>query len=501
MCLEDKKYLQIHHSEGIACLKEVQFNPPVVNDEHVLLILRPKYVGICSSDIKEITGSRIDRSDFGHECLLEVIESDHINYKPSDLVVLDPHINVERDSAFSELMCISASPKSIEKALYKVQGLNPLWILVEPLACVIHACEHVSFREVDKILIVGAGFFGYLFYKYLESKGLSCTITNRSNKRLEYLKSFDEEINTVYQDDLKSNFFDVCIFSGSSIDYDFMLNQITSVKPQGCAIMFSPVEQDFKHNMYDIRNHELYSPIKIKHKIVYFQGTSGAQDIDFNKSIKSISNNEFSQSIEGILDKPLNIVDGTKRINALVNGDISYKKSYIEMSESKNKLKYINYELKLDLSSAKTEATNLHVEKVSLANVESLIELYEFVSSKWDWGSRLNWSTNQWFSHISKNTNYVFLIKGGVENKENQGFFEFYSYKNNSIKIKYIALMDSWIGKGIGCQILIYIIALAKGMGFDEIYVETRSTDHKNALKNYYKQGFNLLNSVEVIYE
>jgi threonine dehydrogenase-like Zn-dependent dehydrogenase len=172
----------------------------VVASNEPQLIMKPRLVGICRSDIKELLGTRTIRHDFGHEILAEVIAGNvKSSYVPSvgDFVVLDPHIEIQRTSGFGELIIASGSEENLAEAFIKVPTsiIDDRLIFTEPLACA-HQCVSNLLRFEQKesleglsVGIVGAGMTGTLIGLLCKHYGATVTIINRSEERLHFLES------------------------------------------------------------------------------------------------------------------------------------------------------------------------------------------------------------------------------------------------------------------------------------------------------------------------
>lgn len=173
-------------------------NEKITIPEEPWLIVRPKLVGICRSDIKEFLGTRTIRHDFGHEIFGEVMASSSPQLPQlGSLVVLDPHIEIKRSSGFGELIVASADIDSLRKAFVIISSsiLEDKLVFVEPLSCAHHCVANLlKFKKQERleglsIGIVGAGMTAILIgllYKYY---GAAITLINRSKGRIDFLKS------------------------------------------------------------------------------------------------------------------------------------------------------------------------------------------------------------------------------------------------------------------------------------------------------------------------
>src|SRR6478752_6994866 len=109
--------------------------------QETFVVVKPLVVGVCSSDVKELSGVRPHRKDFGHEIVGTVI---HTNMdgplRAGDRVVYDPHVKLTRNSGFSEFVIASSPAAGLEKAFLKVGESLPVdkLVFLEPMACIVH---------------------------------------------------------------------------------------------------------------------------------------------------------------------------------------------------------------------------------------------------------------------------------------------------------------------------------------------------------------------------
>ncbi len=110
----------------------------------------------------------------------------------------------------------------------------------------------------------------------------------------------------------------------------------------------------------------------------------------------------------------------------------------------------------------------------------------------------MKWSVEEWSSHILENTTYFRFI---VNNYNKIGFYELRKISRDVGLIKYVALLDEFIGLGYGKQTIYLIKKLARENALTKLLVQTRNTDHSNALRSYLKAGFIILKEEELTFE
>jgi threonine dehydrogenase-like Zn-dependent dehydrogenase len=180
------------------------------------LVLKPAFVGVCRSDLKELAGARHQRRDFGHEIVAQVVHSPPASLVRSGRwVVLDPHVAVERGSGFSELLVITGEPDALDRCVVPLEGSpDQSAVFVEPLACVEHALSHMPVAPGADWLILGAGHAGFLMYTSLRAQGHRVSLANRSRKRLDGLAAAGvaPEADLLRLDDVEPGSYDgVCV--------------------------------------------------------------------------------------------------------------------------------------------------------------------------------------------------------------------------------------------------------------------------------------------------
>ncbi|MFZ2499699.1 GNAT family N-acetyltransferase [Methanosarcina sp.] len=164
------------------------------------------------------------------------------------------------------------------------------------------------------------------------------------------------------------------------------------------------------------------------------------------------------------------------------------------------KSKYLETTLSLDdLAQKEEEYTEISsVIPSNAEDIDTVISYYKIIANKWGWFSRLQWSFEEWSNHILDNTTYFRFI---VNNYNKIGFLELKRISRDVGLIKYVALLDEFIGLGYGKQTIFLIKKMAKENALNKLLVQTRDTDHPNALKSYLKAGFVILKQEELTFE
>lgn len=127
-----------------------------------------------------------------------------------------------------------------------------------------------------------------------------------------------------------------------------------------------------------------------------------------------------------------------------------------------------------------------------------VIDFYKKIAQKWGWNSKLSWSYEQWSKHLLDPSVVFHLL---TQSKNFIGFYEFDIFPKNIGKIKYVALLDEYIGHGYSKNIISMIKMLAFKNGVSKLFTQTRNTDHPNAIKMYINAGFVISKEEEIYVE
>lgn len=203
---------------GVRMLVEPWPEPPADRD---WVVVEPLLAGLCSSDLKELRRTREEtRSDFGHE-LVGRVHDTTVDGLPQGLrVCLDPHVAVERTTAFATAMLLSGAPQALRAALPAAPPSAPdeRAVFVEPLACVARCASHVE--PGARTAIVGAGSSGALLSVLLRLRGCAVTLVNRGAARLEALRgrSLMEGVGLLRAADAPAGDFQTVVVTTTALD-------------------------------------------------------------------------------------------------------------------------------------------------------------------------------------------------------------------------------------------------------------------------------------------
>ena len=311
------------------------------------LILKPRLVGICRSDIKEFLGTRTVRHDFGHEILAEVVESntnDDQLPKAGDLVVLDPHIKIRRTSGFGELIVATGSNENLAKAFVTVSSSigDDKLVFTEPLACAHHCVSNLLRYEQRETLdglsvgIVGAGMTGILIGLICKHLGATVTIINRSEDRLCFLEntSVYNTSELSLKDDIEQE-FDIVIPTTTFLFPDVLKFCENIVQDSGLILLYGGTKAGDifpEHKELDIDNiRRSQSLVKILSDNKHFRigGTHGATTEDFLSVGKLLRDCPQDFPVDKLISNRIKLADVPETIIEMTKKEI-FGKTLVE---------------------------------------------------------------------------------------------------------------------------------------------------------------------------
>lgn len=161
------------------------------------IVVSPRLIGICRSDLKELTGVRTMRNDFGHEIVGDTEwASDSLGFVRGDRICFNPHPNIARTSGFGEFLVAQGEVGPLREAFIGVpHSISPeSLVFCEPMACAQHCVSKLlenlgreSLREC-RVGILGAGIAGSLIGLLAKNLDGSVTLLNRNTQRLDFLR-------------------------------------------------------------------------------------------------------------------------------------------------------------------------------------------------------------------------------------------------------------------------------------------------------------------------
>jgi GNAT superfamily N-acetyltransferase len=120
--------------------------------------------------------------------------------------------------------------------------------------------------------------------------------------------------------------------------------------------------------------------------------------------------------------------------------------------------------------------------------------LYIAVGGPWSWHTRLAWNHEQWLEWLGRPEVETWI---GYLSGTPVGYFELEIQPGGQVELVYFGLLPTFIGRGLGSELLSAAVARAWEVATQRIWVHTCSLDHPNALANYQARGFRIFDVEE----
>jgi GNAT superfamily N-acetyltransferase len=136
----------------------------------------------------------------------------------------------------------------------------------------------------------------------------------------------------------------------------------------------------------------------------------------------------------------------------------------------------------------------LDIRRAEVPSPEFSRFLYTAVGSDWWWYDRLIWSRAKWLEYLERLgvETWVAYISGTPA-----GYFELEAQSDDAVELVYFGLLPTFIGRGLGSELLTTAIERAWQLEPDRIWVHTCTLDHPRALEHYQSHGFKLYKTEE----
>ncbi|PRY42846.1 alcohol dehydrogenase catalytic domain-containing protein [Umezawaea tangerina] len=212
---------------------------PLAHDGMPGVLVRTELMGVCRSDLKEITGVRGGPSQFGHE-LVGVVEDGVLPV--GTRVCLDPNVPVRRGSGFARRLWVSGAAADLARALPVAPdgvGARTL-VFAEPAACAAH-CVAMAERHLGTpprtVTVLGAGVAGVLIAGLAELGGAGVALHNRGRDRLDFLVSRGVLPGVVGRG-VPPDSQDVVVVATSFVFPDLLRDALRLVRPGGVVMLY-----------------------------------------------------------------------------------------------------------------------------------------------------------------------------------------------------------------------------------------------------------------------
>ena len=140
----------------------------------------------------------------------------------------------------------------------------------------------------------------------------------------------------------------------------------------------------------------------------------------------------------------------------------------------------------------------LELRRAEIACPELNRLLYVAVGSDWWWYTRLGWTREQWLAWVDRPELETWV---GYLSGTPAGYFELELQAGRQVELSYFGLLPSFIGRGLGAELLSAAVERAWQHDPLRVWVHTCTLDHPRALPNYQARGFKVFKSEESIEE
>jgi GNAT superfamily N-acetyltransferase len=137
----------------------------------------------------------------------------------------------------------------------------------------------------------------------------------------------------------------------------------------------------------------------------------------------------------------------------------------------------------------------LEVVRAEIPSPELNRFFYTEVGAGWYWHDRLSWSHEQWLAYLAREDleTWVGYVRGTPA-----GYFEL-ERNGVDVELAYFGLLPSFVGKGLGADLLTAAVERAWKMNAQRVWVHTCDLDHPAALANYVARGFNVYRTEKTV--
>jgi len=269
--------------------------PPSRNGSPGVLV-RTELMGVCRSDLKEITGVRGGPSQFGHE-LVGVVEDGVL--PAGTRVCLDPNVPVRRGSGFARELWLSGTEEDLVRALPRApDGVSArTLVFAEPAACAAH-CVAMAERHAGTppgtVTVLGAGVAGVLIAGLAELGGAAVALRNRGRDRLDFLADRGVLPDAVGRA-VPPGSQDVVVVATSFVFPDLLRDALDLVRPGGVVMLYGGTKAgdrlpDLDCDLDTVRRKESAWLAGWHGKPVTMGGSYGTGPADFPRALHALEN-------------------------------------------------------------------------------------------------------------------------------------------------------------------------------------------------------------------
>ena len=164
------------------------------------------------------------------------------------------------------------------------------------------------------------------------------------------------------------------------------------------------------------------------------------------------------------------------------------------MSSTKVTRTYLEMRDPSDLQGARSDAARIRVEQVHECSPAFFRYLYVEVGRNYHWIDRLAWTDGDIVKYLQQPENSLWIM---TCDGQTAGYFELRKCEDGSVEIAYFGLLQEFLGRGLGKQLLTYATEQAWAAGANRVWLHTCTLDDRAAMPNYLKRGFRAFKTEE----
>ncbi|WP_199443156.1 alcohol dehydrogenase catalytic domain-containing protein [Umezawaea beigongshangensis] len=282
---------------------------------HAVLV-RTELMGVCRSDLKELSGVRGGPSQFGHELVGRVVRSTTGRLPVGERVCLDPNVPVRRGTGFARWMWVTGAEDDVATALPVAPsgGSAQRLVFAEPAACAAH-CLTMAVRHRGEevrgraVCVLGAGTAGVLIAGLAAAGGAVVSLRNREADRLDFLRErgvLRDEVDRPAPDGSQ----DVVVVATSFVFPDVLERALRLVRPGGLVMLYGGTRAGDRLDGLDcdldaVRRGERSATALWHGQPVVVGGSYGTSTADFRLALTTLANGRgpgVERLVTGVVD-------------------------------------------------------------------------------------------------------------------------------------------------------------------------------------------------------